>query len=104
MKIKALRGALLSPLVLFTVMSYALAAGTGITQLDAARAQFTTFVQGIGAFATLFMLGLLTWDFLKHRDVGRGALELLGAIAFGVIAVNAGTIATYFNAGGAVVR
>lgn len=81
---------------------HAASAGTtDITALDAAKTQLTAFVRGLAAFACIFLLGVLVWDFVQHRNIGRSIFEFLGVVVLGVIAINADTIATTFQGTGA---
>ena len=90
------------PVFLILAVHAASAGATDIAQLDAAKTQVTTFVKGLAAFACIFLLGVLVWDFVQHRNIARSIFEFLGVIILGVIAINADTIATTFQGQGAV--
>lgn len=87
-------------LVVLTAQS-AFAGVTNIGQLDTAKTTLTTFVTGLASFACIFLLGVLIWDFVQHRNIGRSIFEFLGVVMLGVIAINAGTVATAFQGAGA---
>ena len=82
--------------------AFAANAGTGIAALDATSSNLTKFVQGLAAIACIFLLGVLVWDFVQHRNIGRSIFEFLGVIVLGVIAFNAGTVAAQFQGTGAL--
>ncbi len=91
----------LLPALMVLAAHAASAATTDITQLDAAKVQVTAFVKGLAAFACIFLLGVLVWDFVQHRNIARSIFEFLGVIVLGVIAINADTVATTFQGAGA---
>ena len=93
----------LAPTVVLLSVQAATAGTTDIAQLDSAKTQVTSFEQGLAAFACIFLLGVLVWDFVQHRNIGRSIFEFLGVIILGVIAINAGTITTTFQGQGAVI-
>ena len=77
---------------------------TGISQLDSAKSTIVGFVQGLAVLACIFLLGVLVWDFVQHRNIGRSIFEFLGVIVLGIIAVNAQSIATAFQGSGALIH
>jgi hypothetical protein len=91
----------LAPTLVVLGAQAAFAGTTDITQLDTAKTTLTTFVQGLAAFACIFLLGVLVWDFVQHRNIGRSIFEFLGVVMLGVIAINAGTVAGAFQGAGA---
>ncbi len=96
------KSATVLPVVLLVATHVALAATTtDIAQLDSAKTQVVTFVQGLATFAAIFLLGILVWDFVQHRNIARSIFEFLGVVVLGVMAVNAQTIASTFGANGA---
>jgi peptidoglycan/LPS O-acetylase OafA/YrhL len=99
----ARRISVLTPAILLVAVSYALAAGTGVQAIDNAKAPLTTFVQGIAGIGAIFLLGILVWDFVQHRNIARSMFELLGVVLLGLLAVNANAVTTFFNVGGALI-
>lgn len=89
------------PILVVAVAHAASAGTTDISQLDTAKTTVSNFVKGLAAFACIFLLGILVWDFVQHRNIGRSIFEFLGVIILGVIAINADTIATTFQGAGA---
>jgi len=80
----------------------ALAASTGIGPIDSAQASIVKVVQGLASIAAIFLLGILVWDFVQHRNVARSIFELLGVIVLGLIAVNANAVAGIFGVNGSL--
>ncbi len=96
----------LLPALLVLVPDAAFAAqvgqGSNIPALDGAKQNLVNFVAALAGFACIFLLGVLVWDFVQHRNVSRSIFEFLGVVLLGVIAVNAGTVAGTFSGLGAV--
>jgi hypothetical protein len=80
----------------------AFAAATGIAPIDAGQAAIVQVVQGLAAFAAIFLLGVLVWDFVQHRNIARSIFEFLGVVLLGLIAVNAQAVAGIFAVNGAM--
>ncbi len=80
----------------------AFAAATGITPIDNGQAAIVQVVQGLAAFAAIFLLGVLVWDFVQHRNIARSIFEFLGVILLGLIAINAQAVAGIFAVNGAM--
>lgn len=78
------------------------AASTGLAVMDAAGSAATTVIFGVAGIAAIVLLGLSIWDFAEHRKMPRFLVELVGVVLAGVIAVNAGAVATFFHINGAV--
>ncbi len=91
----------LTPVFMILAIHAVSAGTTDIPQLDAAKTQVTTFVKGLAAFACIFLLGVLVWDFVQHRNIARSIFEFLGVIILGVIAINADAVAGVFQGQGA---
>ncbi len=81
----------------------AFAAATGIGPIDNGQAAIVQVVQGLAAFAAIFLLGVLVWDFVQHRNIARSIFEFLGVILLGLIAVNATAVAGIFAVNGAMI-
>ena len=97
------KSAALLPVFLLVGTQIAFAAATtNIAALDTAKTSVVTFVQGLATFAAIFLLGVLVWDFVQHRNIARSIFEFLGVIVLGVIAVNAQAISTTFGTNGAI--
>ena len=81
----------------------AFAAATGITPIDNGQATIVQVVQGLAAFGAIFLLGVLVWDFVQHRNIARSIFEFLGVVLLGLIAVNAQQVAGIFAVNGAMI-
>jgi hypothetical protein len=96
--------ALLPAIILVGADAAFASTSTGISQLDTSRNTIVGFVQGLAVLACIFLLGVLVWDFVQHRNIGRSIFEFLGVIILGIIAVNANTVAATFQGSGALIH
>ncbi len=92
---------------LIMLMPHPVFAGTlgtdaDIPTLAAAQTKLVTFVTALAGFACIFLLGVLVWDFVQHRNVARSIFEFLGVVLLGIVAVNSQAVANAFAGNGAI--